>query len=81
MTDRRVCATERAVAQDEVRGERVGDLVVAIEIDYEAAPNRLLNLDVRRLFVRTDAEVNSGLVRARAVVDPWIVAAALRYRF
>jgi outer membrane protein len=64
-----------------VRLDAAPGFVLNAGMDYEAAPNWLLNLDVRRLFVRTDAEVNSGLVRARAVVDPWIVAAALRYRF
>lgn len=52
-----------------------------IGADYEIAPNWLLNADVKKLFLRPDASVNSGLVHARVDLDPWIVGASVRYRF
>jgi outer membrane protein len=50
-------------------------------VDVEVAPNWLLNLDARRAFLRTEASVNAGLVRANLRLDPWVVGGALRYRF
>ncbi|MDN3564487.1 OmpW family protein [Paeniroseomonas aquatica] len=49
--------------------------------DYEIAPNWLVNADLKKLFLRPDASVNSGLVHARVDLDPWIIGASVRYRF
>ena len=50
-------------------------------VDYEVAPNWLANLDVKRLFLQPDVSVNSGAIRGRADLDPWVVGASVRYRF
>jgi outer membrane protein len=50
-------------------------------VDYEVAPNWLANLDVKRLFLEPDVSVNSGAIRGRADLNPWIVGASVRYRF
>lgn len=50
-------------------------------VDYALTPNWGLNLDVKKLFLRPDVSVNGGAIGARADLDPWIVGAALRYRF
>src|SRR5215213_4383343 len=42
-------------------------------VDYELAPNWLLNADVKKILLRPDASVNSGLVNARVNLDPWVV--------
>ena len=49
--------------------------------DYEVAPNWLVNFDVKKIFLRPDASVNSGLLHARVNLDPWVVGASVRYRF
>ncbi len=50
-------------------------------IDYEISPHWLANVDVKKLILRPEASVNSGLVHARVNLDPWIVGASVRYRF
>ncbi len=50
-------------------------------VDYEIAPNWLLNVDAKKILLRTDASVNSGLIHARVNLDPWVVGASVRYRF
>lgn len=50
-------------------------------VDYALTPEWGLNLDVKKLFLRPDVSVNGGAIGARADLDPWIVGAALRYRF
>jgi len=50
-------------------------------VDYELTPQWGINFDVKKLFLRPDVTVNSGAIGARADLDPWIVGAAVRYRF
>ncbi|MDJ0386512.1 OmpW family outer membrane protein [Roseomonas sp. E05] len=50
-------------------------------VDYEITPHWGVNFDVKKLFLRPDVSVNSGAIGARADLDPWIVGAAVRYRF
>ena len=50
-------------------------------LDYEIAPNWLANLDVKKILLRPEASVNSGLIHARVNLDPWVVGASVRYRF
>lgn len=50
-------------------------------VDYELAPNWLLNVDAKKILLRPDVSVNSGAVTARANLDPWVVGASVRYRF
>jgi outer membrane protein len=49
--------------------------------DYEIAPNWLANIDVKKLLLRPEASVNSGLLHARVNLDPWVAGASVRYRF
>ena len=64
-----------------VRFETTPGFVLNAGVDLELAPNWLVNLDVRRIFIRTTIEVDPGPVRARATVDPWVIGASLRVRF
>jgi len=49
--------------------------------DYEITPNWLLNLDAKKIIMRPTLSINSGAVTGRAELDPWVVGAAVRYRF
>jgi len=50
-------------------------------LDVELSPHWLVNFDAKRLWLDPGVSVNSGAIRARADLDPWIVGASLRYRF
>jgi outer membrane protein len=52
-----------------------------IGVDYEVAPNWLLNLDAKWILMQPDASVNSGFIRAQANINPFVISAAVRYRF
>lgn len=51
--------------------------------DYWVNDNWGLNLDVKKLFLNVDADVNLGAtpVHADVDLDPWIVGAGVSYRF
>lgn len=40
-----------------------------------------LNLDVKKIFLNVDAELNDGAVRADVDLDPWVVGAGVSYKF
>ncbi len=52
-----------------------------IGVDYEVAPNWLLNFDAKWILMQPDVSVNSGFIRARADINPFVISAAVRYRF
>lgn len=40
-----------------------------------------LNVDVKKIFFRTDADINGGALHSRARLDPWVFSAGVGYRF
>jgi len=52
-----------------------------IGVDYEIAPNWLVNLDAKWILMQPDVSVNSGFIRAEAHINPVVISGALRYRF
>ena len=64
-----------------VRVDSTPAFAVVAGVDYELAPNWLLNVDAKKILLRPDASVNSGGVTARVNLDPWVVGASVRYRF
>lgn len=50
-------------------------------VDYALSGPWSLNLDVKKIFLRTDVSVNGGAVTAKADLDPWIVGVGVGYRF
>lgn len=49
--------------------------------DYKLDDHWMLNLDVKKIFLNTDASVNGGLVTADVDLDPWVVGVGVGYRF
>jgi len=58
-------------------------LALNVGMDIELAPNWLMNIDVKKLFLRPDVAVDTALgrINATADLDPWIVGVGVRYRF
>jgi outer membrane protein len=52
-----------------------------IGVDYEFRPNWLANLDLKWILMQPDVSVNNGFIRGRADINPFVVSAAVRYRF
>lgn len=50
-------------------------------MDYKLDEKWSLNLDVKKIFLNTDARVNGGAVRADVDLDPWVFGAGVGYRF
>ena len=40
-----------------------------------------LNLDVKKVFFKTDATINGGALNSRVNLDPWVFSAGVGYRF
>lgn len=72
---------DRTAPVNRVRVDAAPGFALNAGVDYEIAPNWLANLDVKKIFLRPEASVNSGLVNARVNLDPWVVGASVRYRF
>ncbi len=49
--------------------------------DYKLAGNWFLNVDFKKLWLETDANVDHGLVTSHVNLDPIIVGAGIGYRF
>lgn len=49
--------------------------------DYKLDEHWMLNVDVKKLFLNTDASVNGGAVTADVDLDPWILGMGVGYRF
>ena len=50
-------------------------------VDYMLTDHWLLNLDVKKLFLNTDVNINNGAIKANVDIDPWIVGVGVGYRF
>ena len=49
--------------------------------DYWLDDHWGLNLDVKKLFLSVDAQLNDGAVTADVDLDPWLIGAGVSYRF
>ncbi len=50
-------------------------------MDFEIAENTFFNVDVKKLFLSTDAEINGGAVTADVKINPWIIGAGIGRKF
>lgn len=39
------------------------------------------NLDVKKIFFETDANINNGALKSKVTLDPWVVSAGFGYKF
>jgi outer membrane protein len=73
----------RAAAVNSVRVDNTFGFALNAGLDIELAPNWLMNLDVKWIYLRPDATVDTALgrINANAHIDPWIFGVGVRYRF
>lgn len=50
-------------------------------VDYKIDQHWMLNVDVKKIMLNTDAEVNGGAVKADVDLDPWVIGFGVGYRF
>lgn len=50
-------------------------------VDYMLNEHWLVNVDVKKVFLNTDVELNNGAIKADVDIDPWIVGVGMGYRF
>lgn len=50
-------------------------------VDIPVQDNWYLNLDVKKVFINTEAKFNGGAVRADVDIDPWLLGVGIGYRF
>lgn len=50
-------------------------------IDFYVTDRISVNLDVKKLFLSTDAHINGGAITAKTDINPWIVGVGMGYRF
>jgi len=72
---------DRSAPVNRVRIDTTPGFALNAGLDYEITPHWLANLDVKKIFLRPDVSVNSGMIRGRADLDPWVIGASVRYRF
>ncbi|MDI3308360.1 MAG: OmpW family outer membrane protein [Acetobacteraceae bacterium] len=72
---------DRSAPVNRVRIDTTPGFALNAGLDYEITPHWLANLDVKKIFLRPDVSVNSGMIRGHADLDPWVIGASVRYRF
>lgn len=50
-------------------------------VDMELSDDMFLNLDVKKLFLSTDAEINGGTITADVKINPWILGFGVGKKF
>lgn len=64
-----------------VRVQSTVGVAPSIGVNYEISPNWVANLDLKWVMMQPNVSVNSGTIRARADINPFVLGATLRYRF
>lgn len=50
-------------------------------VDIAVKGDWAINLDAKKVFVETDADINNGALRSSVTLDPWVVSAGVTRRF
>lgn len=55
----------------------------AVQAGVDIAVNKRanVNLDVKKIFFRTDATINAGALKSHVQIDPWVISAGLGVKF
>jgi len=55
----------------------------ALQVGADYAVNRRanINVDVKKIFFRTDADINAGAYKSHVQLDPWVISAGLGVKF
>jgi len=61
-------------------GDSFGPAVQA-GVDYGLNDRWFVNLDVKKVWIKSDVEINGGAIDANVHLDPWIIGAGIGYRF
>ncbi len=68
-------------ALDSVKYDNGFGFALQAGADIEIDDNWAFNLDVKKLWLNTDVEINGGAVTADVDLDPWVFGAGFAYRF
>lgn len=49
--------------------------------DYDLSGPWFLNLDLKKVWIKSDVRINGGAINAKVHLDPWIVGTGIGYRF
>lgn len=50
-------------------------------VDYMIDEHWLLNLDVKKIWINSDVNINNGSVRADVDINPWVIGVGIGYKF
>ena len=50
-------------------------------VDFMIDDHWLLNLDVKKIWIKTTARLNNDAIEARTKINPWVIGAGIGYRF
>ena len=56
-------------------------LALQAGIDFAISDRWLLNADVKKIWINTDASLNGGAITADVDIDPWVFGLGVGYRF
>ena len=56
-------------------------LAVQAGVDYALQGKYSLNADVKKVFFDTDANINSGALKSKVDLNPWVVSLGVGYKF
>ena len=49
--------------------------------DYDLGNRWFINIDLKKIWIKSNVSINGGAITAKAHLDPWVVGAGVGYRF
>jgi len=56
-------------------------LALQVGVDYMLDEHWLINVDVKKIWLSTDINMNAGTVTGEVDIDPWVIGVGIGYRF
>ena len=50
-------------------------------VDVATQDRWSINLDVKKIYFNTKADINAGTLNSKVNLDPWVVSAGVGYKF